>query len=99
MSETCNQPTPVQTTVRNATAETIQDLLLQQEARALDIAVGPENIGAFDGHLIISGIQKVVTREAEITEDGVIPSEEIDPNGSYLPTKICDDGLATKLPI
>lgn len=99
MSEICHQPTPVQTTVRNATPATIHDLLLHQEARALDIPVRAGSIGAFDGHLVISGMKKAVTREAELTDDGVIPAEEIDPNGTYLPTQICDNGLGTKLPI
>lgn len=88
MSEIRNDPTPVQTTVRNATVETVVDLLEHQRARRVDMVVPAGSIASFGGRLHVTGVAPV------IDDDGVT-----DPNGAYLPTDVCDEGLSAKLDI
>lgn len=88
MSEILDNPSPVQTEVRNATVSTIVDLLQHQRARRVDLVVPAGSIASFGGRLHVTGVAPV------IDDDGVT-----DVNGTYLPTEVCDEGLSTKLDI
>jgi hypothetical protein len=78
----------VQLEARNATLQDFARLLQDQHTRKLDVVAPASAIHARDGHLVLTGT------DVEITEDGVTPTE-----GTYLPTEICDAGLADKLHI
>lgn len=73
---------------RNATLETLVDVLREQNARKLDLIVPATKMRARGGNLVLAGT------EAEITEDGVTPTE-----GVYRPTAVFDEGVAEKLGI
>lgn len=75
-------------TARNATLEDLTAILREQDARKLDMVVHGKNLHSASGNLIVTGA------EAVIDEDGVT-----DPNGRYLPTAICDEGVSDKLGI
>jgi hypothetical protein len=77
-----------QNTLRNATLDDLATMLREQHARKLDIVAPASAITARDGKLVIRGA------EAELTEDGVTVTD-----GTYLPTAIADEGIASKLGI
>lgn len=76
------------TTARNATLEDLTGMLRFQEARKLDMVVPGRALTSAGGDLFVAGA------DVMIEEDGVT-----DPNGSYKPTAVCDEGLADKLGI
>lgn len=76
------------TTARNATLEDLVTVLQDQHARKHDIVVPTAAIHSEGANLIVKGA------EQEITDDGVTCVD-----GTYRPTKVCDEGLAGKLGI
>lgn len=76
----------MKTTTRNADLTDLLTLLREQHARKVDVVAPATTIRAENGRLIIAGA------EATITEDGVTTSD-----GTYVPTAVCDEGLADKL--
>lgn len=80
--------TEPQTITRNATLENLVQILRGQHARRLDLVVPVSKLIAQHGHLVIQGGEPV------LEEDGVTT-----PDGTYLPTAICDDGIADRLGI
>jgi hypothetical protein len=78
----------VQLTARNATTADLVEVLNDQKSRKLDLVVPARNVWSKDGQVIVKGA------EAHIDEDGVTPV-----NGTYRPTEVFDEGLATKLGI
>lgn len=73
---------------RNATLNDLATLLKDQHARKLDVIAPASAIRAEGGRLVIAGTEPV------LTEDGVTSAD-----GVYLPTEICDGGIADKLGI
>lgn len=73
---------------RNATLNTLADVLRSQNARKLDLVVPATKMRSRGGNLVLAGT------DAEITEDGVTPTE-----GVYRPTRVFDEGVAEKLGI
>lgn len=78
----------ITTEARNASIESLVEILRDQHGRKVDVVAPASSIRAKDGALIIKGI------EPEITEDGV---NLVD--GRYVPTDVCDEGIAAKLNI
>lgn len=75
-------------TTRNATLADLATLLKEQQARKLDMVVPASKLEAEDGVLVVAGAEPV------IDESGVTPAD-----GRYVPTAICDGGIADKLSI
>lgn len=73
---------------RNATLNDLVAILKDENARKLDVVVPATSIRSKDGQLIVTGA------EQQITEDGVTTVD-----GTYIPTVVCDEGLASKLDI
>jgi hypothetical protein len=73
---------------RNATLGDLAGLLRDQQARKADIVAPAGAIRAEDGRLVVDGSVPV------IGPDGVTAT-----SGSYLPTEVCDQGIADKLGI
>jgi hypothetical protein len=81
--------TDLQTTTRNADLNDLVALLRDNHTRKLDVVAPATCITADDqANLVLAGT------EAEITDDGVTPTD-----GTYRPTRVCDDGLASRLGI
>jgi hypothetical protein len=78
----------VQTTTRNAGLEDLAVMLRSQQARKVDIVAPAPMIGSVGGVLSIKGAEPV------IDDDGVTSTD-----GLYLPTAMCDEGIASKLDI
>jgi hypothetical protein len=76
------------TEARNATLGDLRDVLLEQHARKLDVVAPARKLRFRDGKLLLSGLDPV------FDTDGVT-----DVNGTYRPTEVFDEGLATKLGI
>jgi hypothetical protein len=76
------------TYARNATLSDLAELLKSQQARKLDIVAPATSIRAHRGALVVSGI------EPQLDEHGVTQLD-----GSYVPTAVCDEGIAEKLRI
>jgi hypothetical protein len=74
------------TTTRNATIEDLASLLQDQHGRKIDMIVPAEQVRSYGANLVIAGADQV------IEDDGVT-----DPNGTYRPTRVCDEGIASKL--
>lgn len=74
--------------VRNAHLNDLSEMLQEQHARKVDIVAPASAIRSRKGVLRIKDVDPV------IEEDGVTTA-----NGFYLPTAICDEGLADKLNI
>lgn len=75
-------------TARNATLDDLATLLREQHARKLDVIAPATAIRAEAGRLVITGTEPVISEDGVTTADGV-----------YLPTEICDRGIADKLGI
>lgn len=73
-------------TVRNADLGDLAELLRSQHARKIDVVAPATAIRSVNGILTVTG------SEAIITEDGVTQGD-----GTYVPTAVCDEGLADKL--
>lgn len=78
----------IQTTARNADLGDLLGLLRDQHARKLDVVAPATAIRAVNGRLTVTGTDPL------ITEDGVTSSD-----GTYVPTAVCDEGLASKLDV
>jgi len=76
------------TLTRHANLNDLVQILRGEHARKLDVVVPVSQLRAESGRLVLVGA------DAEITEDGVTTTD-----GIYLPTAICDDGLADKFGI
>jgi len=76
-------------TTRNATFDDLATLLKEQHARKLDLVVPADKITSENGVLVVEGSGEVV-----IDADGVTVGD-----GRYVPTAICDEGIAEKLTI
>lgn len=76
----------MQTTLRNATIGDLADLLKENHARKLDVVAPASAIRSEGGSLVLEGV------EAEISDDGVTAVD-----GRYIPTVVCDEGIADKL--
>jgi hypothetical protein len=73
---------------RNATLEDLAVLLRDQQARKVDIVAPARAITARGGRLVMEGSEPV------LGPDGVTVTA-----GAYLPTEVCDQGVAEKLGI
>lgn len=78
----------VQTTTRNADLTGILTLLREQHARKVDVVAPATAIRSVDGVLTVKGTEPI------ITEDGVTAGD-----GAYVPTAVCDEGIASKLDV
>lgn len=76
------------TEARNADLTDLRNVLLEQQARKLDVVAPARKLRFRDGKLVLSGMDPV------FDADGVT-----DVNGSYRPTAVFDEGVATKLGI
>jgi hypothetical protein len=78
----------MQTNTRNATLEDLASMLKEQHARKIDVVAPAGVVSMKDGDLVLKGMEPI------LNDDGVT-----DPNGSYRPTSVADEGLAEKLGI
>lgn len=76
------------TEARNADLSDLRDVLLEQQARKLDVVAPARKLRFRDGKLVLSGMDPV------FDADGVT-----DVNGTYRPTAVFDEGVSTKLGI
>src|SRR6266705_4737739 len=76
------------TGARNATLGDLAAMLLDQQARKVDIVAPAGAIRATGGQLVIDGTNPV------LGTDGVTMTK-----GTYSPTEVCDQGMADKLGI
>ena len=76
------------TEARNADLSDLRDVLLEQHARKLDVVAPAQKLRFRDGKLVLSGMDPIFDAE------GVT-----DVNGTYRPTAVFDEGVATKLGI
>lgn len=73
-------------TTRNADLGDLAALLQDQHGRKIDMVVPASQVRSRGANLVIAGADPV------IEDDGVT-----DPNGEYRPTKVCDEGISSKL--
>lgn len=78
----------MQTTARHASLADIAELLKTQRARALDVVAPAAAVRAEGGNLVLTGTEPV------LTDDGVTSTD-----GTYVPTTVAEEGLASKLGI
>ena len=78
----------METTTRNATLADLRDMLMEQQARKVDVIAPAQKVRAENGLIVVEGT------EAVLTPSGVTSSD-----GSYRPTEVFDEGLAQKLDI
>lgn len=76
------------TTTRNANLTDMLALLQEQHTRKVDVVAPAAALRSVDGALVIRGTEPV------LTEDGVTTGD-----GTYVPTAVCDEGLADKLAV
>lgn len=76
------------TTARNADLGTIAEILKTQRARAVDLIIPGSQMRFRDGNLVVSGQENVLSEEGFLN-----------PNGSFRPTVVADEGLSDKLGI
>lgn len=76
----------IQTNLRNADLSDLAALLQEQQVRKIDTIVPASQLRSEDGVLVVRGA------EAQLSDEGVT---QVD--GRYLPTRICDEGVAEKL--
>lgn len=77
-----------QTPTRNATLTDLAAVLQSQQDRKLDVVAPAQSIRAEDGHLVIDGAEHGLTADGVTSKPGV-----------FLPTEVCESGLADKLSI
>jgi len=80
------QPGPL--AARHASLEDLAAMLVEQQARKVDIVAPPSALRARDGMLVVAGTEPV------ITDDGVDLAD-----GCYRPTAVFDEGISDKLGI
>lgn len=73
---------------RNATLQDLAAMLQDQQARKMDVVAPASTIRSHGGHLVLRNTEPIITAEGVTTVDG-----------SYLPTTVCDEGIAEKLGI
>lgn len=78
----------IDTTARNASLGDLAELLKSQHARKVDVVASAAAIRSEEGRLVIRGTEPVLSEEGVTTGDG-----------RYLPTLVCDEGIAEKLKI
>ncbi|MFE9559448.1 DUF932 domain-containing protein [Streptomyces sp. NPDC006692] len=76
------------TDTRNADLADLARILTEQQGRKVDIVTPASALGVQDGNLTVRGVEPI------IDEDGVT-----DPNGSYRPTDVAEEGISAKLRI
>jgi len=76
------------TLARNASLEDLVEILRGQQPRRYDVVVPAAAIRAERGNLVLAGTG------VELTADGVTSTD-----GTYIPTAVCDGGIAAKLDI
>ena len=76
------------TNLRNAELHDLAQLLMDQQARKIDTVVPASKLRSENGVLVVEG------SDVELTADGVTTVD-----GRYVPTAICDEGVADKLQI
>lgn len=76
----------ISTDLRNADLNDLAELLQQQQVRKLDMVVPATKLRSEGGVLVVQGA------DAQLTDEGVTQTD-----GRYLPTRICDEGVAEKL--
>jgi len=76
------------TEARNAGLSDLRDVLLEQQARKLDVVAPAQKLRFRDGKLVLSGMDPI------FDDSGVT-----DVNGSYRPTEVFDEGVSSKLGI
>ncbi|HEX4815839.1 MAG TPA: DUF932 domain-containing protein [Nonomuraea sp.] len=79
---------PVPLTTRNACLEDLVDLLRHQQAHKVDVVVHADQIRAEGTQLRIAGTPPMLSERGVTTTSGL-----------YMPTQVCDQGLANKLGI
>ncbi len=82
------EKTMFQTTTRNASLADLFEMLQRQQARKHDVVVPARAISARDGLIVVRGSQAVLTPEGVSSIDG-----------TYRPTAVFDEGIASKLGI
>lgn len=75
-------------TTRNANLDDLVTMLQEQHTRKVDIVTPSTKVRSLDGALIVEGA------EQQLDEDGVTTVD-----GTYVPTVVCDEGLASKLDV
>jgi hypothetical protein len=80
--------TATTTTIRNAGLDEMVAILKEQQARKIDLVAPASSLRVKAGQLLLSGLDVLV--EA----DGVT-----DPNGTYTPTEVFDEGISARLEI
>jgi hypothetical protein len=80
--------TTTTTTLRNAGLEEMTAILQQQQARKFDLVAPAGRLRVKHGQLALAGLDPL------IEADGVT-----DPNGTYTPTEVFDEGVAARLEI
>lgn len=78
----------VQTETRNAGLVDLRNLLVEQHARKIDMVAPASKIKAVDGNLVVAGTNPI------LTDDGVTVAD-----GTYRPTEVADEGIASKLEV
>lgn len=73
-------------TIRNATLQDMVAMLRNQQARKVDVVVPAKALWSRDGNVLLHGVEPL------LEDDGIT-----DPNGSYRPTAVWDEGIAAKL--
>lgn len=76
------------TTTRNANLGDLLNLLRDQHARKVDVVAPASAIRSENGVLVVQGADQI------LSEDGVTTVD-----GRYVPTAVCDEGLADKLTV
>lgn len=78
----------MQTATRNASLADLATMLQEQHARKVDVVASATNIRSEDGVLRITGTEPVIDLDGVTLGDGL-----------YLPTLVCDEGIAEKLKV
>jgi len=79
---------PMNVTTRNANLTDLLDMLREQHAHKVDVVAPATAITAVDGALRVTGSEVVLTEDGVTTGDGL-----------YVPTAVCDEGLAGRLDV